>query len=63
MMNNATCYNNVTPSGFKGEEHSDGEIWSACLWKVRKLLGRKKADTVIMESHFYLSQYSVLRTE
>lgn len=46
------------PEDMEGEEHSDGEIWSACLWKVRKLLGRKKADTVIMESHFYLSQYS-----
>ncbi|MEW6108402.1 MAG: M36 family metallopeptidase [Nitrospirota bacterium] len=45
------------PEDMEGEEHADGEIWSACLWKVRKLLGRKKADTVILESHFYLSQY------
>ncbi len=45
------------PEDMEGKEHSDGEIWSACLWKVRKLLGRKKADTVILESHFYLSQY------
>jgi hypothetical protein len=46
------------PEDMEGEEHSDGEIWSACLWKVRKLLGRKKADTVILESHFYLNQYA-----
>jgi Zn-dependent metalloprotease len=46
------------PKDMEGEEHSDGEIWSASLWKIRKLLGRKKADTVILESHFYLNQYS-----
>jgi len=46
------------PEDMEGEEHSDGEIWSACLWQVRKLLGGKKADTVILESHFYLNQYS-----
>jgi Zn-dependent metalloprotease len=45
------------PEDMEGEEHSDGEIWSACLWQVRKLMGRKKADTVILESHFYLNQY------
>jgi Zn-dependent metalloprotease len=44
-----------------GEVHDDGEIWSACLWKVKALLGKKKADTVILESHFYLSQYSDFR--
>ncbi|MCX9009874.1 MAG: M36 family metallopeptidase [Candidatus Methanoperedens sp.] len=49
------------PEDMQGEEHDDGEIWSACLWKVRKLLGGKKADTVILESHFYLSQYSDFR--
>jgi len=46
------------PEDMEGEEHSDGEIWSACLWRIRKLLGRKKADTIILESHFYLNQYS-----
>jgi len=45
------------PEDMEGEEHADGEICSVCLWKVRKLLGRKKSDTVIQESHFYLSQY------
>ena len=46
------------PEDMESEEHADGEIWSACLWKVRKLLGAKKADTVILESHFYLGQYA-----
>ncbi|MCX6579970.1 MAG: M36 family metallopeptidase [Candidatus Aminicenantes bacterium] len=46
------------PEDMEGECHVDGEIWSACLWKVRKLLGRAKADTVILESHFYLNQYA-----
>lgn len=46
------------PEDMEGEEHVDGEIWSACLWEVRRLLGRKRADTVILESHFYLNQYS-----
>lgn len=46
------------PADMEGEEHSDGVIWSACLWQVRKLLGARKADTVILESHFYLSQYA-----
>jgi hypothetical protein len=45
----------------EGEEHADGVIWSACLWQVRRLLGAKKADTVILESHFYLSQYADFR--
>jgi hypothetical protein len=46
------------PENMEGEEHADGVIWSARLWQVRKLLGAKKADTVILESHFYLSQYA-----
>jgi Zn-dependent metalloprotease len=46
------------PEDMEGEEHADGEIWSACLWKVRKALGRTKSDTVILESHFYLNQYA-----
>ncbi len=49
------------PQDMIDEVHADGEIWSACLWQVRKLLGKKKADTVILESHFYLGQYSDFR--
>lgn len=46
------------PEDMANEVHDDGEIWSACLWQVRRLLGRRKADTVILESHFYLSPYA-----
>lgn len=49
------------PEDMVDEVHDDGEIWSACLWKVKALLGKKKADTVILESHFYLGQYSDFR--
>lgn len=43
------------PEDWVGREHIDGEIWSACLWKVRERLGRRKADTIILESHFRLN--------
>jgi Zn-dependent metalloprotease len=46
------------PEDMEGEEHADGEIWSACLWKIRKAVGKTKSDAVILESHFYLNQYS-----
>ena len=49
------------PEDMDGEAHDDGEIWSASLWGVRKTLGRKKADTVILESLYYLNQYSDFR--
>jgi hypothetical protein len=45
----------------EGEELADGVIWSACLWQVCRLLAAKKADTVILESHFNLSQYADFR--
>lgn len=44
------------PEDMIGEEHADGEIWSSCLWSIRKPLGKKKADIVILESMFYLDQ-------
>ncbi len=40
------------------DEHENGEIWSATLWEVRELLGRKKADKVIVESHFQLDGFT-----
>ena len=46
------------PDDMQGEPHADGEIWSACLWSLRKAIGKKKADTVILESMFYLDQNS-----
>lgn len=43
------------PEDLVRAEHIDGEIWSACLWKVRERLGRRRADTVILHSHFLLA--------
>jgi Zn-dependent metalloprotease len=42
----------------KGDEHDNGQIWSAALWDVRTALGRKKADRVILESHFQLDGFT-----
>src|SRR4029079_1002390 len=36
----------------EGDEHDNGEIWSATLWDVRKELGHETADRIIIESHF-----------
>jgi Zn-dependent metalloprotease len=49
------------PESIVHEVHADGEIWSACLWKIRKLFGRVKADTMILESHFYLTPYTTFK--
>ncbi len=43
------------PEDWVGEEHADGEIWSACLWQIRERVGRTRADTIILESHFRLN--------
>lgn len=42
----------------KGDEHDNGQIWSATLWEVRKLLGPEKADRIILESHFQLDGFT-----
>jgi hypothetical protein len=39
-------------------EHTNGKIWSATLWDVRELLGRERADRVIVESHFQLDGFT-----
>ncbi|MGH9577993.1 MAG: hypothetical protein ACRD3R_11205, partial [Terriglobales bacterium] len=41
-----------------GDEHDNGQLWSATLWEVRKLLGREKGDRVILESHFQLDGFT-----
>ncbi len=64
----ATSYNPGTPAFLRtvtstkhypedmvGEVHADGEIWSACLWQVREIVGAVRSDTMIIESHFRLS--------
>jgi hypothetical protein len=40
------------PEGLRGEEHTDGQIWSAALWKARELLGADLVDRLVIESHF-----------
>ena len=39
-------------------EHTNGKIWSATLWDIREALGREKADTLIIESHFQLDGFT-----
>jgi hypothetical protein len=41
------------PADLDGEVHDDGEIWSRALWDINKALGRKAANRVVLESHFY----------
>jgi zinc metalloprotease ZmpB len=33
-------------------DHRDGQIWSRALWDIRKALGHKKADTIILAGQF-----------
>ena len=42
----------------RGDEHDNGKIWSATLWDVREALGRRTADTIILESHFQLDGFT-----
>jgi Zn-dependent metalloprotease len=46
------------PDDLKQEVHEDGEIWSACLWQIHNIIGRERADTVIVGSHYRLSPRS-----
>jgi hypothetical protein len=49
------------PDSLVFEPHDDGEIWSACLWEIRGILGRKKTDTIVVQSHFYLTPGATFR--
>ena len=40
------------------DEHANGEIWSATLWDVRAVLGKKRADRVVVDSHFQLDGFT-----
>ena len=37
-----------------GDPHINGSIWTAALWKVRGALGKKDADRLVLESHWYV---------
>jgi Zn-dependent metalloprotease len=54
MLNSSKKY----PADLDGEVHDDGEIWSACLWKISKILGKDTAAKVILESNFRLTPAS-----
>jgi len=54
MLNSSKKY----PANLDGEVHDDGEIWSACLWKISKILGKDPAAKVILESNFRLTPAS-----
>lgn len=42
------------PQDTTGDPHQDGEIWSRALWDLRLAVGARIADTLALESHFYL---------
>jgi hypothetical protein len=55
LLNASVSYDDFKP---RGDEHENGEIWAATLWDVRRLLGRKRADRLIIESHFQLDPFT-----
>jgi hypothetical protein len=42
------------PHDLTGDAHADGEIWSRVLWDLRAAVGAEVADTLALESSFYL---------
>ena len=50
--------NKLYPKDITGEEHDDGEIWSACLWEIHGLLGSRTADQLIVAHHFLLNRFA-----
>jgi zinc metalloprotease ZmpB len=40
------------PEDLNGRVHHDGQIWSRALWDIRKALGHRVADTIILEGQF-----------
>jgi hypothetical protein len=49
------------PRDMANDVHDDGEIWAAALWQIKLALGHEKADTVIIQSHFFLSRNARFR--
>lgn len=42
------------PQDVSGSIHQTGEIWSGTLWDLRDAIGGDAADSVIIESHFFV---------
>jgi predicted metal-dependent phosphotriesterase family hydrolase len=40
------------------DEHVNGMIWSATLWKIRAAIGRDVDDQIIIESHIQLDGFT-----
>jgi zinc metalloprotease ZmpB len=40
------------PADLNGEVHHDGQIWSRALWDIRRSLGYRVADTIILTGSF-----------
>jgi zinc metalloprotease ZmpB len=40
------------PEDLNGKVHHDGQIWSAALWDIRKAVGSRTADTLILQGQF-----------
>jgi Zn-dependent metalloprotease len=43
------------PEDLDGDEHDDGEIWSAALWQIRGAISAAKADPLILQHHYLLT--------
>lgn len=50
--------NKKYPRDITGEEHADGEIWSACLWELRNAIGSQAAIQLVIAHHFLVSRNS-----
>jgi hypothetical protein len=48
--------NKLFPKDIVGEEHDDGEIWSACLWEIRGAVGRMAAEKLVIAHHFLVTR-------
>jgi hypothetical protein len=46
------------PKDITGEEHDDGEMWSACLWLLRHELGRAAAEKLVIAHHYLLNRWA-----
>jgi hypothetical protein len=57
MVNEKLTYESFD-HGDGGDEHDNGQIWSATLWEIRTALGREIADPIIIESHFQLDGFT-----
>ncbi len=42
------------PEDLKGQEHADGEIWSACLWQIHQGMGAPDDSLKLVLAHHFL---------